>query len=79
MRERRLSIPDLILFGGTRVALGIGIGMLLSGRFNRDIRKGAGWALIAVGALTTIPIMAGVAHRAGFTDRGLHPSEIAAA
>jgi hypothetical protein len=63
MRERSLSIPELMLFAGTRVALGIGIGMLLSGRFNRDVRKGAGWALVTVGALTTIPILAGVAHR----------------
>jgi hypothetical protein len=63
MRERTFSIPELALLAGTRVALGIGIGMLLSGKFNRDVRKGAGWSLIALGALTTIPIMAGAVHR----------------
>jgi hypothetical protein len=63
MRERNLSIPQLILFAGTRVALGIGVGMLLSGKFNRDVRKGAGWALVGVGALTTIPIMMNVANK----------------
>ena len=73
MRERTLSIPEIALLAGTRVALGIGIGMLLSGKFNRDVRKGAGWALIAVGALTTFPIMAGVAHRA----ERFRPSEAA--
>lgn len=78
MRERNMSIPDLILFAATRVAFGVGLGMLLSSRFNRDIRKGAGWALIAVGALTTFPIMAGVAHRTALTERGLRPSDIAA-
>jgi hypothetical protein len=64
MRERILSIPEIALLAGTRVALGIGIGMLLSSRLNRDVRKGAGWALVAVGAITTFPIMAGAAHRA---------------
>jgi hypothetical protein len=63
MRERNVSIPQLILFAGTRVALGIGVGMLLSGKFNRDVRKGAGWALVGVGALTTIPLMMSVAHK----------------
>lgn len=45
---------------GTRVALGVGIGLLLSNRFNKDERKAAGLALLAVGILTTIPIVIGV-------------------
>jgi hypothetical protein len=56
MRERGLTIPEIALLGGTRVALGVGIGLLLAGRLNDDQRKGAGLALAAVGALTTIPI-----------------------
>jgi len=54
--ERRLSVPEVILIAGTRVALGIGIGLLLSDRFNRDQRRAAGLALVAVGAATTIPL-----------------------
>jgi hypothetical protein len=54
--ERKLSVPDIILIAGTRVALGIGIGLLLSEKLNRDQRRAAGRALIAVGALTTIPL-----------------------
>jgi hypothetical protein len=61
MTERNLTIADIILIAGTRVALGIGIGLLLSGRFSRDARKGAGMALLAVGALSSIPIFANVA------------------
>lgn len=76
MRERNVSIPQLILFAGTRVALGIGVGMLLSGKFNRDVRKGAGWALVGVGALTTIPIMMGVAHKPQLSEP-FHPSAAA--
>ena len=45
---------------GTRVALGAGVGLLIGDRLGRDVRKGAGWSLLAVGALTTIPIVAGV-------------------
>jgi hypothetical protein len=48
------------MIGGTRVALGAGIGFLLSRRMNKDQRKAAGWALFAVGALTSIPIVLGV-------------------
>jgi hypothetical protein len=48
-----------MLIAGTRVALGAGLGLLISGRLNRDQRKGAGWALLAVGVLTTIPIVKG--------------------
>ena len=54
--ERKLSVPDIILIAGTRVALGIGVGLLLSEKLNRDQRRAAGRALIAVGALTTIPL-----------------------
>ena len=56
MMERRVTVPELILIAGTRVALGIGIGLLLSERFNKDQRKAAGWALVALGAATTIPL-----------------------
>ena len=54
---RNLPFTDLILFAGTRVALGIGIGFLLSGKLNRDQRRSAGIALAAVGGLTTIPMV----------------------
>ena len=60
MQERSLTIPELILIAGTRVALGAGVGLLIGDRLGRDARKGAGWALFAVGALTTIPIVVGV-------------------
>ena len=56
MMERRVTVPELILIAGTRVALGIGIGLLLCEKFNKDQRKAAGWALAALGAATTIPL-----------------------
>jgi len=60
MKARLLSIPDIALIGGTRAALGAGIGLLVSGRLNKDQRKAAGWALFTIGALSTIPIVLGI-------------------
>lgn len=60
LKERGLTIPEIILIAGTRVALGAGLGLLLSDRLNKDQRKGAGWALLGVGVVTTIPIMRNV-------------------
>ena len=67
--ERRLSVPDIILIAGTRVALGIGIGLLLSEWLNRDQRRAAGRALLAVGALTTIPLAIKVVTKKGDLSR----------
>jgi len=63
--ERRLSIPELALIAGTRVALGVGIGLLLSDRLNRDQRKAAGLALVGIGAATTIPLAISVIGKKG--------------
>ena len=56
MLERKLTITDILLIGGTRVALGIGVGLLISRHLNNDQRKAAGVALALVGGLTTIPL-----------------------
>lgn len=56
MRERGLTIPEIVLIAGTRVALGAGIGLLLADKLSNEERKGVGWALLAVGTLTTIPL-----------------------
>jgi len=60
LTKRELTLPEIMLIAGTRVALGAGLGLLLSGRLNEDQRRGAGWALLAVGILSTIPIATGV-------------------
>jgi len=60
LRERTLTLPEIGLIAGTRVALGVGIGLLIAERLSRDTRKGAGCALLLVGAITTIPLVLGV-------------------
>ena len=54
--ERNIGLPELILWTGTRVALGVGIGMLVARGMSRDAMKAAGLALTAVGGFTTIPL-----------------------
>ena len=60
MLERKLTIAEIILIAGTRVALGAGVGLLLSNRLSRDQRRAAGLALAVVGGLSTIPLAIGV-------------------
>jgi hypothetical protein len=60
MIPRSLTLPEIGLIATTRVALGIGIGLLVANRLNEDQRKGAGLALITVGVATTIPLAIGI-------------------
>jgi hypothetical protein len=60
MTRRTVTLPELGLIAGTRAALGAGIGLLLAGRLNDDQRRAAGWTLLGVGLLTTLPLAAGI-------------------
>ena len=57
---KSLTVPEIGLIAMTRGVLGVGIGLILADRLNADQRKSVGYALLAVGALTTIPIVANV-------------------
>jgi hypothetical protein len=56
MRERRVTLPEIVLIAATRGMLGLGAGLLISERLARDRRKAVGWSLLTVGALSTIPL-----------------------
>jgi hypothetical protein len=60
MKKRQVTLPQIALIAGTRVALGAGLGLLLGEKLDGDTRRGAGWALVAVGAISTIPLAAGL-------------------
>ncbi len=61
MIERNVTLPEMILWTGTRVALGVGIGLLVSRNLSKDAMKAAGLALTAVGGFTTIPLAISIA------------------
>ena len=71
MMEKKLTIAEILLIAGTRVALGAGIGLLLSGRLNDDQRKAAGVALALIGGLTTIPLAINVISKTDGVSPGL--------
>jgi hypothetical protein len=68
MTERKMSTPELILLVTTRVALGFGIGLLVSRAMNNDQRKAAGIALTVLGGITTIPLAINFARKARSTE-----------
>jgi hypothetical protein len=51
-----VSLPEIGLVAATRVAIGIGVGFLLSNKLSTKQRKAIGIPLLAAGALSTIPI-----------------------
>jgi hypothetical protein len=63
MMEAKLSAAELMLIAGTRIALGVGIGLLIAGRLDRDSRKAVGIALTVVGGMTTVPLVLQVASK----------------
>ena len=56
MKKRKLTLSEIALIASTRGMLGAGIGLVLSSKLNKDQRRAAGWTLVAVGAITTIPL-----------------------
>lgn len=56
MFTAELPLPELAFVVGTRALLGAGLGLLLAERVNADQRRAVGWALVAIGVVTTIPL-----------------------
>ena len=55
MNKLVLSLPIFGFVVGTRAALGVGIGLLLSGKLTEPQRRAVGVTLVAIGVATTIP------------------------
>ena len=62
MHKFVLSLPTLGFVVATRAALGVGIGLLLSGRMTGSQRRAVGVTLVAIGVATTIPAAMAVFH-----------------
>ena len=57
MKQHEVTVPQIGLIAGTRAMLGAGIALLLSEKLTAEQRGAIGWTLVAVGALTTIPLV----------------------
>ena len=60
MKRVDLSKPEFFFIVATRAILGVGLGLLGADKIARDKRRSIAAALIAVGALATIPAAAAV-------------------
>ena len=60
MKQVTLTLPELGLIVGTRAAAGAGLALLLGDRLNPEQRRTVGWTLLAVGIVTTVPLLAQV-------------------
>ncbi len=60
MKQVSLTIPEIGLIAGTRAAGATGLELLLSNRMNPEQRRSIGWTLLAVGVITTAPLVAEV-------------------
>ena len=63
MREVRLPVAQLGLIAVTRVLLGVGIGLLVARRLGRSAQRRVGGSLVAIGAVSTVPLALDVLSR----------------
>ena len=57
MKTYNITVPEISIVAATRGMLGAGIGLVASNYLRPETRRAVGWTLLAVGALTTIPIV----------------------
>jgi hypothetical protein len=57
MNPVTLTLPELGLVVGTRAAAGAGIGLLCADKLSPEQRRAVGWTLLAVGLITTVPLL----------------------
>jgi hypothetical protein len=69
MREAKLSLPEISLIAGTRVALGAGAGLLLADKLTEEKRRAAGWTLLLLGIASTFPLMINVLNKCELPPR----------
>ena len=75
MKQVSLTIPEIGLIAGTRAAGAAGLALLLSNRMDPEQRRSIGWTLLAVGLITTVPLVAQVFGKSHACERsGEHSS-----
>ena len=56
MKTYAVIVPEIAIIAATRGVAGAGLGLLIADLLRPDTRRTLGWTLLAIGALTTIPI-----------------------
>jgi hypothetical protein len=56
MRTIDVAVPEVLFVAATRAMGGVGAGLLASNYIGRETRRTLGWTLLAIGAVTTVPI-----------------------
>ena len=64
MRNFEVSVPEVAFVAATRGMAGAGVGLLVSDLIPAQHRRTVGWTLIAIGLITTVPILATAIARA---------------
>lgn len=57
LQQRHVTIPEVALVAITRGLFGVGVGLLLADRLDREERRAIGRTLVMVGLVTTIPLL----------------------
>lgn len=63
MKKVNLPLPELGLIAATRGMLGAGAALLLADKVPEKKRKNIGFVLLAIGIVSTIPLLMDVARR----------------
>ena len=71
MKSMDVSLPELAFVAVTRGMAGAGVALLLGDALSPVARRAVGWTLLAIGALTTIPIATSVISRQTHGERPL--------
>jgi hypothetical protein len=64
-----LKTYELFLIASTRVLLGVGIGLLVADELRGTTRGAVGRALLGIGLLSTVPLVADVLIKAGAFEK----------
>ena len=57
MKKHIVTVPEVGMIAATRAMLGAGVALLLGDKLPADQRRAIGWTLVAIGVLTTVPLV----------------------
>ena len=65
MPTTTVSLIKIGALAGTRAALGAGVGLLVADRLEPGTRRAVGTTLLAVGVVSTVPLVLSIVHGIG--------------